>query len=63
MSTEYLERPVEVTREEAWHLVDQAAHRWLEMSGDEFASRHDKGLLDDDAKSMHVASLLDLARQ
>jgi hypothetical protein len=64
MSTCYDDRPLdEVSREEAWSLVDEAARRWLGVSGDEFAKLHDKGEIDDDARAMHVASLLDLARQ
>ncbi|MBB5785995.1 hypothetical protein [Jiangella mangrovi] len=63
MSIDFDDRPAVVTRDEAWELLDEAAHKWLGISADEFARRHDKGKLSDDARTMHVTSLLDLARQ
>jgi hypothetical protein len=55
--------PDEISRAEAEWILDEGARRWLGMSGEEFARRHDRGDLPRSAMVEHLSDLLDLSRQ
>jgi hypothetical protein len=48
-----------ISPDESWEVFDEAAHRLLDMSGDEFARRWDAGAYaqDDQIEVMQVAML------
>lgn len=54
----------ELSIDEGRHLLDAAAHRWMNMSGEEFMAAYDEGAYDEDDRFavQQVASYLPFAR-